>query len=79
MEVSELQTLLTNAFPEAIVQVQSPDGVHFTARLITQEFEGLSRVARHQRVYKALGQRVGEEIHALSMDLVTPAEMEERS
>ena len=50
------------------------DGRHFFATIVSPQFEGLSRVARHQRVYKALGDRMREQIHALSMKTLTPAE-----
>jgi acid stress-induced BolA-like protein IbaG/YrbA len=41
---------------------------------VSAEFDGLSRVRRHQRVYQALGERMREQIHALSMKTITPAE-----
>lgn len=50
------------------------DGRHFFATIVSREFEGLLRVRRHQRVYAALGERMREEIHALSMKTLTPAE-----
>jgi acid stress-induced BolA-like protein IbaG/YrbA len=50
------------------------DGRHFFATIVSAEFEGLSRVRRHQRVYQALGDRMREQIHALSMKTLTPAE-----
>ena len=50
------------------------DGRHFFATIVSAEFEGASRVARHQRVYQALGDRMREQIHALSMKTLTPAE-----
>ena len=50
------------------------DGHHFEALIVSPEFEGLTRVRRHQRVYAALGDRMREEIHALSMTTLTPAE-----
>ena len=50
------------------------DGRHFFATIVSSEFEGLSRVRRHQRVYTALGDRMREQIHALSMKTLTPAE-----
>jgi acid stress-induced BolA-like protein IbaG/YrbA len=50
------------------------DGRHFFATIVSAEFEGLSRVRRHQRVYQALGERMREQIHALSMKTLTPAE-----
>ena len=50
------------------------DGRHFFATIVSAEFAGASRVARHQRVYRALGDRMREQIHALSMKTLTPAE-----
>ena len=50
------------------------DGRHFYATIVAAEFDGLSRVRRHQRVYQALGDRMREQIHALSMKTLTPAE-----
>ncbi len=50
------------------------DGRHFFATIVSAAFEGLPRVRRHQRVYQALGDRMREEIHALSMKTLTPAE-----
>ena len=52
----------------------SGDGQHFEALIVSPAFEGKSRVARHQLVYAALGERMREEIHALSMNTLTPAE-----
>lgn len=50
------------------------DGRHFFATIVSAEFDGESRVKRHQRVYRALGDRMREQIHALSMKTLTPAE-----
>jgi acid stress-induced BolA-like protein IbaG/YrbA len=55
------------------------DGRHFFATIVSAEFEGLSRVRRHQRVYSALGDRMREQIHALSMKTLTPAEFSAQS
>ena len=50
------------------------DGRHFFATIVSPEFVGVSRVARHQKVYTVLGDRMREQIHALSMKTLTPAE-----
>ena len=52
----------------------SGDGQHFEALIVSAEFQGKSRVQRHQLVYAALGERMREEIHALSMSTLTPEE-----
>ncbi len=48
------------------------DGQHWEAVIVSREFEGLSKVRQHQLVYRALGDRMREEIHALSMTTLTP-------
>ena len=50
------------------------DGQHFQALIVSAQFAGKSRVQRHQLVYAALGSRMREEIHALSMRTLTPEE-----
>ncbi len=50
------------------------DGQHFQAVIVSAAFEGLRLVQRHQVVYRALGDRMRAEIHALSMKTLTPAE-----
>ena len=50
------------------------DGQHFEALIVSASFNGRSRVQRHQLVYAALGDRMREEIHALSMKTLTPEE-----
>ena len=50
------------------------DGQHFQALIVSAAFAGKSRVQRHQLVYAALGGRMREEIHALSMQTLTPEE-----
>jgi acid stress-induced BolA-like protein IbaG/YrbA len=57
----------------SVVEVEG-DGRHFSALIVSPAFEGKTRVARHQLVYAALGDRMREEIHALSMRTLTPAE-----
>jgi len=50
------------------------DGHHFEAVIVSPEFRGKTRVQQHQVVYSALGDRMREEIHALSMRTFTPEE-----
>jgi acid stress-induced BolA-like protein IbaG/YrbA len=57
----------------------SGDGQHFEAVVVSEEFAGKSRVQRHQRVYQTLGDRMREEIHALSMKTFTPQEWEKQT
>jgi acid stress-induced BolA-like protein IbaG/YrbA len=57
----------------------SGDGHHFEAVIVSEAFRGKSRVQRHQLVYRALGDRMREEIHALSMQTLTPEDWAARS
>ena len=50
------------------------DGQHFFATIVSDAFAGKRLIARHQLVYAALGERMREEIHALSMKTLTPDE-----
>ncbi len=69
----DIQRYIESGLDCEIVQV-SGDGRHFEALIVSASFEGESRIARHQRVYAALGDRMRQEIHALSMRTLTPAE-----
>ena len=54
------------------------DGRHFQALIVSAAFAGKNRVARHQLVYAVLGERMREEVHALSMRTLTPEEYREQ-
>jgi acid stress-induced BolA-like protein IbaG/YrbA len=55
------------------------DGQHFEALVVSAAFDGLSKVRQHQLVYAAMGDRMREEVHALSMITLTPAQWAARS
>jgi acid stress-induced BolA-like protein IbaG/YrbA len=75
MDPSEVAELIRAGLPGADVRVQSPDGTHFSARIVARQFAGQRAIARHQLVYRTLGERVGREIHALSIEAFTPEEL----
>jgi acid stress-induced BolA-like protein IbaG/YrbA len=54
------------------------DGQHFEAVIVSTEFRDKNRVQQHQIVYRALGERMREEIHALSMRTLTPEQWAEQ-
>jgi acid stress-induced BolA-like protein IbaG/YrbA len=74
MQSNELKSLLETAFPGASIQTASPDDVHFQAMIVSDAFAGKSRLDRHRMVYAALGERLGGEVHALSLRTLTPEE-----
>ena len=69
----EVRSFIAAGLPCEHLEVEG-DGRHFFATIVSAEFEGTTRIARHQRVYTALGDRMREQIHALSMKTLTPAE-----
>jgi acid stress-induced BolA-like protein IbaG/YrbA len=74
MTPQELQSIIAAGLPCEHLEV-SGDGRHWSAVIVSAEFEGKRSIARHQRVYVTLGQRmVTDEVHALSMKTYTPAE-----
>ncbi|MGA9852195.1 MAG: BolA/IbaG family iron-sulfur metabolism protein [Gammaproteobacteria bacterium] len=64
--------------PNAEVRVSSDDGTHFEALVVAPAFSGQRPLARHQMVYATLGERMGREIHALSLNTLTPDEWHRR-
>ena len=74
MNPEEIARLIRAGLPGSSVRVQSDDNTHFAARVVAREFEGKKSLARHQLVYRTLGELVGREIHALSIEALTPEE-----
>ena len=74
MNTELLQQLIASGMPEAQVEVHGEDGVHFEALIVSERFEGKRPLERHRMVYATLGERMGGEIHALSLRTLTPAE-----
>jgi acid stress-induced BolA-like protein IbaG/YrbA len=74
MNPEDVARLIRAGLPGAQVRVQSDDNTHFAARIVAREFAGKKSVARHQLVYRALGELMGREIHALSIEALTPEE-----
>jgi acid stress-induced BolA-like protein IbaG/YrbA len=76
MNPTDIEKLIAGRIDCARVHVESDDGRHYRALIVAGAFEGKSRVARHQLVYAALGDHMREAIHALSMQTLTPDELE---
>lgn len=69
MPAGEIERLIRAAIPDAEVTITdlAGDGDHYSARVVSPSFAGLTRIQQHQRVYAALGGRVGGELHALQL------------
>ena len=71
----DIKQMIERGMPDARVSV-SGDGHHFEAEIVSNEFAGKGLVQRHQIVYRTLGNKMGNEIHALSLRTLTPEEQE---
>ena len=76
MDADTIARMIEDGLPGARAQVQGEDGVHFEATVVAAAFAGKLPLARHRMVYAALGERMGGEVHALSLRTLTPAEAE---
>jgi acid stress-induced BolA-like protein IbaG/YrbA len=69
---AQIETYIKQGLSCEHVAVMGDDGQHFEAVIVSQEFAGKNMVQQHQMVYKALGDRMRSEIHALSMRTFSP-------
>ncbi len=74
MAAADIDQLIRHAIPDAHVEITdlAGDGDHYSARVVSESFRGLPRVKQHQRVYEALGGRMGGVLHALQRVTATP-------
>lgn len=75
VQPEDIKQWIEAGLPGARAEV-SGDGHHFEAIIVSAEFAGKSMVQQHQMVYRSLGDKMKQEIHALSMRTLTPAEFE---
>ena len=80
MDAKEVETLIRQGIPNALVEVRDTTGGgdHFEALIVSTVFEGKGLVERHQTVYKALGDAMRVRVHALSLKTLTPTQYENR-
>ena len=74
MRAEEIEAMIVAAIPDARVEIRdlAGDGDHYAARVVSSSFAGVLRVRQHQMVYKALGGRMGNELHALQLETAAP-------
>jgi stress-induced morphogen len=74
MAATEIETLIRAAIPDARVEIVdlAGDGDHYEARVVAESFRGVPLVKQHQSVYRALGGRMGNELHALKLSTAAP-------
>ncbi|HYJ30405.1 MAG TPA: BolA family transcriptional regulator [Allosphingosinicella sp.] len=74
MQADEIERLIREGIPDARVEITdlAGDGDHYSARIVSESFRGMPRVRQHQRVYEALGGRMGGALHALQLTTAAP-------
>ena len=74
MSAEEIEGLIRQNIPDALVEITdlAGDGDHYSAKVISESFRGVPRVKQHQRVYEALGGRMGGVLHALQLSTAVP-------
>lgn len=74
MDAGTIESLIKESLPDAEVTIQdlAGDGDHYAALVVSNAFEGKSRVQQHQMVYQALEGRMGGELHALALQTSVP-------
>ena len=74
MAAGEIEELIRAAMPDAEISIRdlAGDGDHYAARVVSNAFAGLPKVKQHQLVYRALGGRMGTELHALQLETAAP-------
>ena len=76
MAADDIEALIRAALPDAQIEIRDlrGDGDHYAATVTSASFAGLPRVRQHQLVYRALGGRMGGELHALQLTTAVPQE-----
>lgn len=74
MPAEEIEALIRAAIPDAAVEITdlAGDGDHYAARVTSESFRGMSRIAQQRAVYAALGHRMGGVLHALQLTTAVP-------
>ena len=81
MEPESVKKLIANGIPDAKIEVIDTTGTkdHFSAVVISSSFEGFSLIDQHKQVYKAVGEHMTKEIHALQLKTFSPEQWEKHN
>tara|TARA_Y100001960_G_scaffold289092_1_gene328674 strand:+ start:542 stop:775 length:234 start_codon:yes stop_codon:yes gene_type:complete len=69
MNVKDIEALIKKKLPDAKIVIKDlvGDNNHFSAEIVSKEFNGKSRIEQHKMVYNALSEELKEDLHALSI------------
>ena len=77
MQIDEIKSLIEQGITGSLIMLDG-DGTHFQCIVVSDKFAGKNMVQRHQMIYQALGDKMGSEIHALSIRALTPEEWDKQ-
>ena len=69
LSIKEIKDLITSSIPDATIEIKDlmGDNNHYSAKITSKEFNGISKIEQHKLVYKSLKGKMGNELHALSI------------
>tara|TARA_Y100001970_G_scaffold256404_1_gene334104 strand:- start:17 stop:247 length:231 start_codon:yes stop_codon:yes gene_type:complete len=69
MNLKDIEKYIKEAMPDAFVEIQdlAGDGNHYSATVISTQFNGKSKIEQHKMVYNSLKGKMGNELHALAI------------
>jgi len=69
LPLEEIKKLIKDSIPDATVEIKDlmGDNNHYSAKIISSQFNNLSKIEQHKLVYKSLKGKMGNELHALSL------------
>ena len=69
LSIKEIKDMIIESMPDATIEIQdlAGDNNHYSAKIVSKSFNGLSKVEQHKLVYKSLKGKMGNELHALSI------------
>ena len=72
LKLKEINDLIKKAIPDAEVSIQdlAGDENHYSATIKSKVFKGMNKIEQHKLVYKALGSKMGNELHALALNTI---------
>ena len=70
LSIKEIKNLITTSIPDATIEIKDlmGDNNHYSAKISSKVFNGLSKIEQHKLVYKSLNGKMGKELHALSIE-----------
>ena len=69
LKIEEIKNLITESIPDAAIEIKDlrGDNNHYSAKIISTKFNGISKIEQHKLVYKSLKGKMGNELHALTL------------